>query len=87
MAKLMKTPGQILTVDAGQTIEIESCKSELYDMSEDIMTQKPRYAVVTDIFINDKEISIASLWTLGELFHFTVSIWFHAIKAALKKRI
>jgi hypothetical protein len=83
----MKKPGDILTREANCTIEIEFLKSDLYDMSKDITTQKPRSAVMTDIYINGEEISVASLWTLGELFHFTVSIWWHAIKAAFSKAV
>lgn len=84
----MKTPGRILTCDASiKSIEITSVKAETYDMGSDIMTQKPKYRVTTDIYLNGSEDSVAAVWSLRELIHLTISIWVGALKAALGKRI
>lgn len=83
----MKKPGLILTSDASvESIEIVSVKSQTYDMAIGIYDQKPKYKVATDIYLNGSEESIAAVWSLTELFHLTISIWWHAIKAAFGKR-
>ena len=83
MAKLMKTAQEIITCDHLTEFEITAYKS----LQERWPTGKTKYSTSVNLYIDNEEDPSYSVWTLGELFHLTISIWSMAIKAALGKRI
>jgi hypothetical protein len=78
----MKTPEQIITCDHRTSFEITAYKS----LTEDWPSGKTKHQTSTNLHINGEEDPSYSVWSLGELFHLTISIWWIAIKASLARR-
>jgi hypothetical protein len=79
----MNKPESFITAPfGGPKFEITAYKA----LQEHYPSGKTQYSTSVNLYIGGQEDPDYAVWTLGELFQLTISIWFIALKAALGKR-